>query len=85
MADNFYDCALRLFPERSWKNLLFSGGLACKLEILRRIIQQRFAASYRITPVDEDTLFGLLILTSVFSGRAKSVQELTRQLRGKVD
>jgi sugar (pentulose or hexulose) kinase len=85
MAENFHDCALRLFPERSWKNLLFSGGLACKLEILRRIIQQRFAASYRITPVEEDTLFGLLILASVFSGRAKSVQEVTRQLRATLD
>jgi sugar (pentulose or hexulose) kinase len=82
MADNFYDCALRLFPERLWENLLFSGGLACKLEILRRIIQQKFRASYRISPVEEDTLFGLLILASVFSGRSQSVEELTRQLRG---
>jgi sugar (pentulose or hexulose) kinase len=81
MADNFYDCAVRLSPEKSWKSLLFSGGLACKLEVLRRVIQQRFAASYRITPFEEDTLFGLLILASVFSGRAKSVEELTRELR----
>jgi len=85
MAESFYDCALRLFPERSWKNLLFSGGLACKLEILRRIIQQRFRASYRITPVEEDTLFGLMILASVFSGRAKSVEEVIRQLRATLD
>ena len=85
MAESFYDCALRLFPERSWKNLLFSGGLACKLEILRRIIQQRFRGSYRITPVEEDTLFGLMILASVFSGRAKSVEEVIRQLRATLD
>ena len=84
MADNFYDCAARLFPDKSWKNILYSGGLACKLEILRRIIQQRFAASYRVTPVEEDTLFGLLILASVFSGRAKSVKEVTRQLRATI-
>ena len=73
-----------LSPEKSWKNLLFSGGVACKLEILRRVIQQRFAASYRITPFEEDTLFGLLILASVFSGRARSVEELTHQLRAGV-
>jgi sugar (pentulose or hexulose) kinase len=81
MADSFYDCAVRLSPDKSWKNLLFSGGLACKLEVLRQAIHQRFAASYRITPCEEDTLFGLLILASVFSGRAISVEELTQQLR----
>jgi hypothetical protein len=48
------------------------------------VIQQRFAASYRITPFEEDTLFGLLILASVFSGRAKSVEELTGQLRASL-
>jgi sugar (pentulose or hexulose) kinase len=82
MADSFYGCALRLWPEGSWKRLVFSGGLACKLEELRQTIQRRFAADYRITPFAEDTLFGLLILASVFSGRAKSVEELTHQLRG---
>ncbi|MGA3326488.1 MAG: FGGY family carbohydrate kinase [Terriglobia bacterium] len=81
MADSFFECAVRLSPEKSWKNLLFSGGLACKLEVLRRVIEQRFAASYRIAPCEEDTLFGLLILASVFTGRAKSVEELTHQLR----
>jgi len=82
MADNSYDCAIRLWPERSWKSLVFSGGLACKLEVLRQTIQKRFATDYRIAPFAEDTLFGLLILASVFSGRAKSVEELTHQLRG---
>jgi sugar (pentulose or hexulose) kinase len=81
MAGSFHDCALRLFRDRSWKNLLFSGGLACKLEILRRIVQQKFGASYRMPPFEEDTLFGLLILASVFTGRAGSVAELTRELR----
>jgi sugar (pentulose or hexulose) kinase len=81
MAESFYDCAVRLSAEKTWKNLLLSGGLASKLEVLRSAIQQRFAASYRIAPFEEDTLFGLLILASVFTGRAKSVEELTQQLR----
>ncbi len=81
MADSFYDCAVRLSPGKSWKSLLFSGGLACKLDVLRKVVRQRFVASYRISPYEEDTLFGLLILASVFSGRAKSVEELTHQLR----
>lgn len=81
MAANYYNCALRLWPEKSWKNLVFSGGLACKLEVLREAIQMRFGANYRLSPFAEDTLFGLLILALVFSGRAKSVEELTKQLR----
>jgi len=81
MAGSFYECALRLFPKKSWKNLLFSGGLVSKLEILRGIIQREFDASYRMPPYAEDTLFGLLILASVFTGRADSVAQLTRQLR----
>jgi len=81
MADSFYDCALRLDPAESWKNLLFSGGLACKLEVLRRVIQEKFDTTYRLPPFEEDTLFGLLILASVFSGRARSVDEMTHKLR----
>ena len=81
MAGSFYDCAVWLDPEESWQNLLLSGGLACKLKVLRGAIQQRFATSYRIAPLEEDTLFGLLILATVFTGRAESVEVLTRQLR----
>ena len=81
MADSFYDCALRLDPAESWKNLLFSGGLACKLEVLRRVIQEKFDTTYRLPPFEEDTLFGLLILAAVFSGRARSVDEMTDKLR----
>ena len=83
MADSYYECACRLWPERSWKNLLFSGGLASKLEALREAIQNRFQTDYRLSPFSEDTLYGLLILASVFSGRAESVEEVTRDLRPK--
>lgn len=81
MAESFYDCAIQLDQEESWKTLLLSGGLACKLEILRRVIQERFDTTYRLPPHDEDTLFGLLILATVFSGRAASVQAMTEKLR----
>ncbi len=80
MADSYYECALQLWPEKSWKNLLLSGGLAGKLEVLREIIQREFATGYRLPPFAEDTLFGLLILASVFSGNARSVEEVSRQL-----
>jgi sugar (pentulose or hexulose) kinase len=82
MAESNFSAALRLWPEAAWKNLLFSGGLACKLKALREALQKRFATGYRITPFDEDTLFGLLILASVFSGRANSVGEFIQHIRG---
>jgi sugar (pentulose or hexulose) kinase len=81
MADIFYDCAVRLNPQKSWQRLLFSGGLASKLGVLRNVIQRRFGASCRTTPFEEDTLFGLLILASVFSGRAPSIEGMTEKLR----
>lgn len=82
MADSFYDRALRLWPEKSWKSLVFSGGLACKLEALRQTIQKRFATDCRVAPFAEDTLYGLLILASAFTGKAKSVAEATILLGG---
>ena len=75
MAESFYDCALRLWPEKSWENLVFSGGLACKLEALRQTIQTRFAAEYRLAPFTEDTLHGLLILATAFREKARPIAE----------
>lgn len=81
MVEMNFQHALRIWPEKGWKNLLFSGGLACKLEVLRASFQKRFASPFRIAPVEEDVLFGLLLLASVFSGRAASVEELSQELR----
>ncbi len=84
MADRFYDCALRLWPDQSWRKVVFSGGLATKLEALREMIQKKFGTDCRLTPFPEDTLFGLLILASVFSGRAESVEKLSQQIRSSL-
>jgi sugar (pentulose or hexulose) kinase len=84
MADNYYGCAVKLWPEQRWNKLVLSGGLACKMQALREEIQKRFATGYRLTPEAEDTLFGLLILASVFSGRAKSVQQVSNELRARL-
>jgi sugar (pentulose or hexulose) kinase len=81
MADSYYRCALTLCPEKNWNNLVLSGGLARKIQALREEIQKRFVTHYRLTPEAEDTLFGLLILASVFSGRAKSVKQVANELR----
>ncbi len=73
MADNYWACAQRLSPERAWNRIVFSGGLAQKIERLRQLICARLASDYRIAPSAEDTLLGLLALALTFSGRATSV------------
>ncbi len=81
MASRYYDAAVRIWPEKSWKRVVFSGGLVAKLEVLRGITQKKFGTGSRSAPFVEDTLFGLLILATVFSGRAHSIGELSQQLR----
>jgi sugar (pentulose or hexulose) kinase len=81
MTERYYDCALRIWPERSWQRLVFSGGLISKLEALRQIIQKRFQTDYRLAPYAEDTLVGLLVMALAFSGKAASIAQATNDLR----
>ena len=75
MADNYAQCAARISPEHDWRRLVFSGGVALKTALLRRLICERMGQEHRLAPSDEDTLFGLLVLSLAFTGRAKSVSE----------
>lgn len=84
MADSYYRCAVKLWPDQQWNNLVLSGGLVCKTRALREEIQKRFATDYRLTPQTEDTLFGLLILACVSSGRASSVEPISTELRSSL-
>jgi sugar (pentulose or hexulose) kinase len=81
MADNYYTCGLRLSPQADWRNLVFSGGLAQKIEPLREIIRQKFGLDYRLCASLEDTLLGLLALALVAAGVVSSVAEATTRLR----
>lgn len=81
MADNFYARAIELWPDKNWKRLVLSGGLACRLGALRQAIQRRFGAPYRLSSFAEDTLLGLLILAAAFTGRARSVDDMREELR----
>jgi sugar (pentulose or hexulose) kinase len=81
MADKYVAYAVRLWPEKSWKNLVLSGGVASRLEVLRDIIEKRFETGYRLAPLEEDTLFGLLMLALVFSGESGSVKQTAKELR----
>jgi sugar (pentulose or hexulose) kinase len=82
MADNYLSSALLLDPDRNWGNLVFSGGLAQKIPVLREIICEKFRCDFRMCPTSEDTLLGLLALALVFSHRQpdfKSAVNLLKQ------
>ena len=81
MTERYYQCALRIWPERTWQRLVFSGGLVGKVEALRRVVQRRFQIDYRMAPFAEDTLTGLLIMALAFSGKAASIEQATNDLR----
>jgi sugar (pentulose or hexulose) kinase len=84
MTERYHNCALRIWPERGWQRLVFSGGLVGKLEALRQVICKRFDCDYRMAPYSEDTLTGLLILALVFSGRVTSIEQATTDLRSRL-
>lgn len=73
MADNYHICALRLSPEQNWQTLVFSGGLAQKFDLLRRMVVDKFQCPHRLCASTEDTLLGLLVIALIISGRAASV------------
>jgi hypothetical protein len=81
MAENYYTSALRLSPGQGWHRLVFSGGLPQKLEVMRRMIVEKFQREFRMGPTIDDTLQGLLTLALVASGRVASVQAAMEILR----
>ena len=81
MADNYHTCARRLAPAQDWARLVYSGGLAHHLPLLRQLIAERLPGPTRLSPVTEDTLAGLLALTMVLSGATASVAAAAAQLQ----
>lgn len=75
MADNYSACADRIAPGRGWSRLVFSGGVAMKNRVLRELVCKRLGWEHRLAPSDEDTLFGLLVLSLAFTGRTASVRD----------
>ena len=79
MAGNYKLCASRLDPERTFRRVVFSGGVARQLEMVRDLTAAALALPYRLSP--EDTLFGLMVLALAFSGRQDSVRSATEAVR----
>ncbi len=80
MAENYLGFAKRLSPEQAWSGLVFSGGLVQKVDFLRQMICDQFGTNYRVSPVEEDTLLGLMVLGLAFTGRTATVAEATSLL-----
>lgn len=81
MAENYHASALRLSPVQSWRRLVFSGGVAREVELLRRLIAEKFRCDYRLCASTDETLQGLLVLALVASGRAASVESAMQVIR----
>jgi hypothetical protein len=62
MATTYAACAGRLAPGGDWQRIVFSGGLAQNLPLLRELIAERLSAEYRVCSTPEDALQGLLAL-----------------------
>ncbi len=58
-----------------WHRLVFSGGIAHKVPALRKMIENTFGIPSRLSPTEDDTLNGLLILALRASGRVASFDE----------
>ncbi|MBC7853658.1 MAG: hypothetical protein IAF94_09500, partial [Pirellulaceae bacterium] len=78
MAENYATCAAPLSPENNWDRIVFSGGLAQKLPLLRQFILEKLPGESRLCSSAEDTLLGLLVISLVISGRAKNLQDASR-------
>jgi len=74
MAENFTRAAGRLFPREKWSRVVFSGGLASRLDPLRKVILARLGPAHRLAANEEDSLFGLLTLARAAELRCTALQ-----------
>jgi sugar (pentulose or hexulose) kinase len=73
MAIYYDEFASRLFPNRDWNRLVFSGGVVQKSNLLRTLILTRLGNAHRLTSSTEDALLGLGILGRVVGGLNQTV------------
>lgn len=84
MAENYAAQSRRIWPEGSWRRVVFSGGLAHKLPALREIVSGRMRSGWRLSPMAEDTMLGLLAVARVCSGRSGSMFQALREIRERL-
>jgi len=70
MADNYAMCARQLIGADLPERIVFSGGVARRLALLRELAAARLRLPHRLSPHPEDTLFGLMVLARSYTGLA---------------
>jgi hypothetical protein len=68
MAEMYQAAARRLAPDADWERVVFSGGLAQGMPVLREVILRHLGAEHRVCATTEDALAGLLALARVCAG-----------------
>jgi sugar (pentulose or hexulose) kinase len=81
MADNYAHCALRIAPGRDWTRLVFSGGVALRIALLRQLVCERLGNAHRLAASAEDTLLGLLVLALHYRGGQPTVAAAIAHVR----
>jgi sugar (pentulose or hexulose) kinase len=70
MADSYKRCANVLSPNRDWKRVVFSGGIAQGFARLRHEILNKLGnPEHRLCTTEEDTLAGLLVLAAKINSK----------------
>lgn len=70
MASNYKSAAQRVCPASDWNAVVFSGGLACELDPLRKMIMHEIDGDFRLATGKEDALMGLLALAGAIESGA---------------
>ncbi len=81
MAENYCDAAQSLSPFHHWDRIVFSGGLALRSPILRRLITERLRTPCRVSGSSEDVLSGLLAVSLFSVGKARSLRGAAASLQ----
>ena len=73
----------RIAPERDCQQIVLSGGISNKSDLLRRRIVERLGGEYRLAADAEDTLLGLMVLGRVISGQDETVADASQEVVNK--
>jgi xylulokinase len=84
MARNYAMCSSRLDTNRGAARMVFSGGVARRIPMIRELTATALGLPYRLSPHEEDTLFGLMVLALAFSGRHESVDAATKVVSARM-
>jgi xylulokinase len=66
MARNYAASSVRVDPGGAAERIVFSGGVARRVDLLRELTAQSLGLPYRLSPHAEDTLYGLMVLARSF-------------------